>query len=242
VNGPPADGPGQPAAGRPREVADVRRQERYGLLLGAIVVAFAVQGIGSTNQTEQVIVSALLGATLLLSLWCAEAKPIVMRGGALVVVAVFLASLLETVLGTPGGGATRLANALLVSLAPPAIIVGVVRSLRARQGVTLEAVFGVLCVYLLIGMLFAQVFRLIAQRVPGAFLVHGAPLDYDTIVPLFRYYSFVTLTTLGFGDLSPVHPLARSMTVLEALIGVLYPAVLIARLVSLERPEPHPAE
>ena len=103
-------------------------------------------------------------------------------------------------------------------------------------------ILGAIAAYLLIGLLFAQVFRLIAQWVPGAFLLHGAPLDYDTIVPLFRYYSFVTLTTLGFGDLSPVHPLARSMTVLEALIGVLYPAVLIARLVSLERPEPHPAE
>ena len=108
--------------------------------------------------------------------------------------------------------------------------------------IDLYRILGAIAAYLLIGLLFAQVFRLIAQWVPGAFLLHGAPLDYDTIVPLFRYYSFVTLTTLGFGDLSPVHPFARSMTVLEALIGVLYPAVLIARLVSLEKPEPHPAE
>jgi Ion channel len=108
--------------------------------------------------------------------------------------------------------------------------------------VDLYRILGAIAAYLLIGLLFAQVFRLIAQWAPGAFLVHGAALDYDTVVPLFRYYSFITFTTLGFGDLSPVHPLARSMTVLEALIGVLYPAVLIARLVSLEQPEPHPAE
>ena len=228
MNGPPADGPGQPAAGRPREVADVRRQERYGLLLGAIVVAFAVQGIGSTNQTEQVIVSALLGATLLLSLWCAEAKPIVMRGGALVVVAVFLASLLETVLGTPGGGATRLANALLVSLAPPAIIVGVVRSLRARQGVTLEAVFGVLCVYLLIGMLFAFVYGSIDRLGGSPFFAGGQPASVADCL----YYSFTTLTTVGYGDLTAHSNLGHTLSVSEALVGQIYLVTIVSLIVA----------
>jgi len=228
VNGPPADGPGQPAAGRPREVADVRRQERYGLLLGAIVVAFAVQGIGSTNQTEQVIVTALLGATLLLSLWCAEAKPIVMRGGALVVVAVFLASLLETVLGTPGGGATRLANALLVSLAPPAIIVGVVRSLRARQGVTLEAVFGVLCVYLLIGMLFAFLYGSIDRLGGSPFFAGGQPASVADCL----YYSFTTLTTVGYGDLTAHSNLGHTLSVSEALVGQIYLVTIVSLIVA----------
>jgi hypothetical protein len=50
----------------------------------------------------------------------------------------------------------------------------------------------------------------------------------------FLYYSFTTLTTVGYGDISPVHPLARSFANLEALIGQLYPAILIARLVSME--------
>ena len=228
MNGPPADGPGQPAAGRPREAADVRRQERYGLLLGAIVVAFAVQGIGSTNQTEQVIVSALLGATLLLSLWCAEAKPIVMRGGALVVVAVFLASLLETVLGTPGGGATRLANALLVSLAPPAIIVGVVRSLRARQGVTLEAVFGVLCVYLLIGMLFAFLYGSIDRLGGSPFFAGGQPASVADCL----YYSFTTLTTVGYGDLTARSNLGHTLSVSEALVGQIYLVTIVSLIVA----------
>ena len=228
MNGPPADGPGQPAAGRPREVADVRRQERYGLLLGAIVIAFAVQGISSTNQTEQVIVTALLGATLLLSLWCAEAKPIVMRGGALVVVAVFLASLLETVLGTPGGGATRLANALLVSLAPPAIIVGVVRSLRARQGVTLEAVFGVLCVYLLIGMLFAFLYGSIDRLGGSPFFAGGQPASVADCL----YYSFTTLTTVGYGDLTAHSNLGHTLSVSEALVGQIYLVTIVSLIVA----------
>ena len=228
MNGPPLDGPGQSAAGQPGEAADVRRRERYGLLLGAIVVAFAVQGIGSTNQTEQVIVTALLGATLLLSLWCAEAKPIVMRGGALVVVAVFLASLLETVLGTPGGGATRLANALLVSLAPPAIIVGVVRSLRARQGVTLEAVFGVLCVYLLIGMLFAFLYGSIDRLGGSPFFAGGQPASVADCL----YYSFTTLTTVGYGDLTAHSNLGHTLSVSEALVGQIYLVTIVSLIVA----------
>jgi len=228
VNEPPLDGPGQPAAGRPGEADDVRRRERYGLLLGAIVVAFAVQGISSTNQTEQVIVSALLGATLLLALWCAEAKPIVMRGAALVVVAVFLASVLETVLGTPGGGATRLANALLVSLAPPAIIVGVVRSLRARQGVTLEAVFGVLCVYLLIGMLFAFVYGSIDHLGGSPFFAGGQPASVADCL----YYSFTTLTTVGYGDLTARSNLGHTLSVSEALVGQIYLVTIVSLIVA----------
>ena len=189
----PVDGPAMSPADRPREEADVRRRERYGLLLAAIVLAFAVQGIASTGQVEQIIVSGLLGATLLLSLWCAEAKPIVMRVAAVAVVAVVVASIIETVVGTPGGGASRVANALLVSLAPPAIIVGVVRSLRARQGVTLEAVFGVLCVYLLIGMLFAFLYGSIDRLGGSAFFAGGQAASVADCL----YYSFTTLTTVG---------------------------------------------
>ena len=51
--------------------------------------------------------------------------------------------------------------------------------------------------------------------------------------PDFVYFSFVTLTTVGYGDVTPVHPLARSLAVAEALTGQLYPAILLARLVSL---------
>src|SRR6202167_6705820 len=85
----------------------------------------------------------------------------------LIVAALILTSIVEALNGNVGGGATRIATALLVALAPPAIIVGVLRSLRARQAVTLEAVFGVLCVYILLGMFFASVYGTI-DRLGGA--------------------------------------------------------------------------
>jgi len=155
------------------------RRERYGLLLGAIILAFAIQGIAEPGKVEEVFVSVLLGATLLLALWAGEIKPRVMWPAVVIVVVLILTSVVEAANGNVGGGATRIANALLVGLAPPAIIIGVIRSLRARQAVTLEAVFGVLCVYILLGMFFASVYGTIDrlgahQPRPHAVGVRGA--------------------------------------------------------------------
>jgi hypothetical protein len=222
------DGSGTSPTDRPGELADARRRERYGLLLAAIVLAFAVQGIASTSQVEQIIVSGLLGATLLLSLWCMEAKPIVMRVAAMVVVAVFAASIVETVVGTPGGGATRVANALLVSLAPPAIVLGVARSLRARQAVTLEAVFGVLCVYLLLGMLFSFVYGSIDRLGGSPFFAGGQSASVAECL----YYSFTTLTTVGYGDLTARTNLGHTLSVSEALVGQIYLVTIVSLIVA----------
>jgi hypothetical protein len=66
------------------------------------------------------------------------------------------------------------------------------------------------------------------------FCILGKPAAYSYIVQHLTYFSFVSLTTRGFGDITPVHPIAKSMTLLAAVFGTLYPAVLIGRLVSQE--------
>jgi hypothetical protein len=154
-------------------------RERYGLLLGAIIVAFAIQGIAEPGKVEQILVAVLLGATLLLALWVADSKPRIMWPAVAIVAVLILTSI-----------------ALLVGLAPPAIIVGVIRSLRARQAVTLEAVFGVLCVYILLGMFFAAVYGTI-DRLGGAPFFAGGQ---EATVARCMYFSFTNLTTLGYGD------------------------------------------
>src|SRR5205823_5855703 len=111
------------------------RRERYGLLLAAILGAFAVQGIAAPGPWEQVAVTLLLSGTLILALWAADAKPRVMRPAMVVAAAVAAFSVVEAAMGNVDLAATRLANVLLICLAPPAIVVGVVRSLRARGGV-----------------------------------------------------------------------------------------------------------
>jgi hypothetical protein len=203
-------------------------RERYGLLLAAIVVAFALQGVAAPDQAEEIIISSLLGVTLLLALWCAEARPIIVRVAALVVAALILVSILETILGTPGGGAARVTNALLVLLAPPAVVVGVMRNLRARQAVTLEAVFGVLCVYLLIGMLFAFVYGAMDRLGGSPFFAGGQPATVASCL----YYSFTTLTTVGYGDFTARTNVGHTLSVSEALVGQIYLVTVVSLIVA----------
>jgi Ion channel len=107
----------------------------------------------------------------------------------------------------------------------------VVLALVLRRGpITTRRIEGAIAVYLLLGFSWAQAYELVALWHPGAFT--GA-VDGRGSLP-WTYYSFVTLTTMGYGDIMPVHPLARAGAVLEALTGQLYLAIMLARLVSLE--------
>ncbi|MCH9614674.1 MAG: hypothetical protein SP1CHLAM54_13620 [Chlamydiia bacterium] len=86
-----------------------------------------------------------------------------------------------------------------------------------------NTIFGALCVYLLIGFTFAQIYDWIDYMVPEAFNVH---LGEHTI-----YFSFVTLTTLGYGDIYPVNKFAQSVSIVEVVLGQLYIATAIARAI-----------
>lgn len=93
---------------------------------------------------------------------------------------------------------------------------------------------GAIALYLTVGLFFAFLHRIMAEAVPGAY----SNLPDQANVPAFRaaidYFSFTTLTSLGYGDIVPVHPVAHSLATLEAMLGQLYPATLLARVVSLE--------
>lgn len=90
---------------------------------------------------------------------------------------------------------------------------------------------GAIAVYLLFGMGWAHAYTIAGALIPGSFNYSGGELS---TVQDWAYYSFVTLTTLGYGDIVPVRPVARNLAVGEALTGQLYLAVMIARLVAME--------
>lgn len=204
------------------------RGERFGLLLGAVLAAFVVEGVASPAKWEQVFVSGLLGATLLLALWVADARPRLMRPAALIAAALVIISIAEVANGTVGGRATRAANALLVVLAPPAIIVGIIRDLRAKQSVTVAAVLGVLSVYILLGMLFAFLYGAV-DRFGGAPFFNG---DEQATFAHCLYYSFTTLTTVGYGDLTARTNLGHTLSVSEALFGQIYLVTVVSLIVA----------
>ncbi len=218
--------------GRGRLAAAADLRERYGLLLCALIAAFAVQGVASPGAVAQVLVSALLATTMLLALWAADVRPTLLRPAAGIAVLVVLASVVESLTGNVDGAPARLANLLLVTVAPPAIVIGVVRSLRTRNQVTVEAVFGVLCLYILIGMFFAFVYGAIG-RITGSFFAGGV----DATVSRCLYFSFTTLTTVGYGDLTAAGNLGHTLSVSEALTGQIYLVTVVSVIVgNLGRP------
>src|ERR1700761_3694297 len=109
----------------------------------------------------------------------------------------------------------------------------VARSIFAPGRVTYHRVVGAVLLYLTIAIIFAAFFTFLGTLDPKAFV--GLSIqDSPKLATQLIYFSFTTLTTTGYGDVSPVHPIARSLCNLEAIFGQLYPATLVARLVTLE--------
>ena len=98
--------------------------------------------------------------------------------------------------------------------------------------VTKHRIHGAVCAYFLFGLMWAAAYAFIEYAFPPAFnAASGAGLA-DTPISRFVYFSFVTLTTVGYGDITAVHPLARTLVIAEALTGQLFPAIIIGGLVS----------
>jgi voltage-gated potassium channel Kch len=110
----------------------------------------------------------------------------------------------------------------------------VARTVYAPGQITYHRVVGATMLYLTIGVLFAALYAFLSTLTPDAFrgLATSPHVSLHTEVV---YFSFVTLTTVGYGDIIPLDPLIRSLSNLEAIIGQLYPATVIARLVSLQQ-------
>ena len=99
-----------------------------------------------------------------------------------------------------------------------------------ERDITPDLIIGAVCTYFLLGLFWASIYTIMEMAQPGSFSIPAGMSDQGS---LFNYYSFVTLTTLGYGDITPLSEAARSLSVLEAAMGQLYIAVLVARLVGL---------
>lgn len=204
---------------------------RYGavLLQVLVVVFFAVlvpDGVGA-----RVLVSTLLGLTLVFVVVTSDATIRVRRllvvaiVGPVLIVAVLVATGLVDHRWPPSALA-----ALLVTFTAVELIRGMLRLLR-ESGVTLQAVCGGLAIYLLLGLWFAMVIGVVADATSAPYFVGGGDGDMSDHI----YFSFTTLTTTGFGDPVAATRPGKALAVMEMLIGQIYLVTVIALLVSRAR-------
>jgi Ion channel len=215
------------------DAGHARQATRYGLLLVSSFLLLGVQGIAPPGPGQYIVVSALAGTSLLLAFRAAQLPRRALLIAAALAAVVLALSVVRATAGGIGDGTGRLMNAALVGLGPPAIAVGVLRELRASGQVRIEAVEGVLAFYLLIGMLFAFVYGGIDRLGDGSFFAGGE----DATVSRCLYFSFTTLTTIGYGDVVAGSDLGRTLAVVEGLIGQIYLVTVVSLIVSnLGRP------
>lgn len=123
---------------------------------------------------------------------------------------------------------------LIVVIAVFAILIGMVLVKVFEAGlITIHRIVGSILIYMLIGNLCAQVFEFLYIHYPGSLEIPDRYATPEVPYSVFLYFSYTTLTTTGYGEILPVQAITRTVVIIEQLIGVLYPVVLIGRLVSL---------
>jgi len=219
-------------ARRPR-----RAGGRYGLLLllliGTYLLSAFTEGKWVINVQILAFVCALLLAlrNALVSKRLATAGVAIVLTGSIVVASLALFNPSDTALGV-----AQIWTGLILLVT----VVVILRRVLAETSVTLQSIYGALAAYMIIGLMFAAFYAAMYRLGGGAFFANGEPGNTRT----FQYFSFTTLTTLGYGDFTAAGNAGRAVAVMEAMAGQIFLATLVARLVSAFRPArlPEPPE
>jgi Ion channel len=214
-----------PVTDRRRPLAErLRAPDSYGLLLLLILLLLLLSAFGSEWPLGRAVTTAGSGATALFAFWTSRPAARVLRWATVAIVLAVIGAVLVPALGsgTVLDGASRLTVALLTAASP----VVVARRLLRHPRVQRSTILGALCIYLLFGLSFAYLFSALGA-ISGPFFSdqpEAAIVDY-------LYFSYASLTTVGYGDLTPAGDLGRMLAVSEALIGQLYLVTVVALLV-----------
>jgi hypothetical protein len=210
-----------------------RGSRRYGVVLLLIVLSLVFQMAAPDRPGFRLLGGLLQLATLALAI---HASDVHRRDRPVVAVLLLLGGVALMVAHVTGGetarGMTATTSGILTAITLGTIGLGVVIGIREHSGVTVQAVIGVVCVYLLIGLVFAYAYGAIAAFEDGSFFAQGTDGDHQDQL----YFSLITQTTVGYGDFTPGGDLGRSLAAVEALIGQLYLVTIVALIVSNVRP------
>lgn len=220
-----------------REVFITFELGRYAAMVAMLLLFF----FSIPFTTEGTAVNLVLNVMMVLTLIATIHATWPSRVGLMVLVALACLMLLPVVRLADEVGPVELAAHTAAFCLMLIVVMTILGHVLTVEQVTLDILLGAASVYLFVGVLWGALFALLEYLFPGSFLL---PRDVvgsgpTTLLPLRRdtailYFSFETLTTLGYGDIVPLTPPARFLAILEALVGQLYLAVLVGRLVSLQ--------
>jgi Ion channel len=201
-------------------------QDRFELVFLLLISSFVLEAILTSTRAQATILLVYLAALLLVLRATSPnrgAWPLL--PAALTVVSV---TVVAVALVAPGP-ASAAAVALWLAVVLVATIGTIVRRVLRHPTVTLQTLLGSLSAYLLIGFLFMALYSAVAHLDREEFFVGGQPATSSTL----QYFSFVTMTTTGYGDFTAAGTAGRSLAVLEALLGQIFLVTLVARLVAM---------
>jgi len=204
-----------------------RRRDRYALLLVLILLTIVSISISENGTWSRVSTTVLISATVLLALRTSNARKITIRIALVVVIVGIGSSLYAAATGTTDGAVDWTTNVMTMMLAA-VVPYTIARELWRHPKVAASAVMGALCIYLLLGVVFALLYGFAADISGDPFFVQTAHPDASDYV----YFSYVTMATVGYGDLTARGSPERMLAALEGLIGQLYLVTVVAVLVS----------
>lgn len=207
---------------------------RFTLLLCLLPTVFLIAPLLGDSPVARLVFNALVTLLLLITVQATALKKKERIGAWLLVGGCVLLRWTGHVFGDARlQTAGDILAALFLGFVTVELFLYVVRAAR----VNMDVLSAGLCVYLLLGMTFALIYTALDRIAPASFALPSDPVDHLSVASMGRirdyvYYSMVTMTTTGFGDIRPVSQLARSLTIIEILLGQLYLVVMISRLVS----------
>lgn len=208
------------------------RVDNFTYLTSALVV-FLLLGSLASEFIDPDIAGALLEGALILTLatgvWSVRSEKGMFRGGLGLTAGVLLVTLVGFYLESRGLIAVHHILLLIFFIAATW---ATVKQVLFSGHVDRNTIVGAICIYLLLGMIWALLFALLEGLVPGSF--KGLSNEGTNVIFMdLLYFSFVSLTTMGFGDITPTLPLARYLTFMEGIVGQLYLAIMISSLVGV---------
>jgi len=210
-------------------------QNKFFYLLISLLLLFLIHPLLEGVIVFRFLLHIFFSVVLISALYAVSQKKVVLMVGLILLLPTLIGSWSVYFIASPALVLTgRSFGALFFAFTATTIVSKVFK----ENEVTTDTIAGAICVYLLIGLTWAFLYSFIEFLHPGSFsidklLPQDSSLRPEQQTTLFYYYSFVTLTTLGYGDITPLTPPARAFSFVEAIVGQIYVAVLIARLVGL---------